>query len=209
MLRKQNFVKKLIRIKVRKNYFGYFIVSILTIISTLFSSYSYKKARSLSLEGDIVAEILSPTASVAAITIDFDGDIEMCSMILPVGESGSITLKANNTTTCSVPSDGDCYCYGGDSYTRADFRVTDFDGESSFTLTYTNGALENSYGYTVTLDVNDSGIGNPSSVSDTNRHYVGAKISISSFAGGTREGNYQSHSIGAGRGTPWKMQFNY
>lgn len=178
-------MKQLIKIK-KKIHFSYYIVSVCAILSTLSSTFFYKKAYSAFTEreghGDF--NIYESMEWTEADDVDF-GTINMD----PAGGNVSIDYT-DGSISCGVHD-----CSTGLPHDRGRFYVTDAPPSPTCTFTYTNGTLSDG---TNTITFTPSG---PSSqnVSTSPNIYVGGTLAIQA---GQPEGDYSTGNTG---GSPYTI----
>lgn len=182
--------RKFLKIK-RKGDWAYYAVSLITVILTLLSSFTYKKAVSTTEDGNINLTIKE------RINSHRHRDLQFGIINTPSSGSVDVLLKAiDDDVIDSCPTDATCY--GTPLRGQIDIIA---EPSSTVTLVYTNGTLSDGTN-TIDLDMEDALISQPTSVEievdGENREELGGILTISSTL---PVGTYSTENTGGVRPT--------
>lgn len=188
---------KIIR-KIKKKNPSYFIVSICTIVLTLFTSFGYKKVLSDTVELVSTVEIEIP------ITFAQEKNLVFGTIQPPSSGSVDVLLKRDTDDIIdSCPTDAVCF----DTAQRGQVRAEGSPG-STFYMTYGNGFLSNGSGSTIAVDLSHSSINNYSSSTflDPEGYKYRSFGGILTISSTLPHGEYDTNKTGA---TPPTITINY
>lgn len=192
-------IKKLEFLKIKKQNPSYFIVSICTIVLTLFTSLGYKKVSSTT------ANMYAETQIITALSIaeHSSGQILDFGIIIPPTSASVDVVIRRDAGDVIYDCPTDAVCHG--TATRAAFYATG-EPNTVYYWTYTNGVLSDGTN-TMTLDVNAAAANNFASRTmpadgDSNT-VVGGVLTVGA---NQTAGDYDTDNTG---GTPFTVTLSY